>query len=174
MHLMRKVLAVHAAVNLLLLLVETASLAAAEVESVAFIRAGCTLEVPRQWQVTVQQDTLWNETLRIDARVKARDDTISFDDAIQKINESRNQLAEKVKENQRYSLLQSVPFAASSKLTGGKSVYGYSAAAPSAISYYFFNDKKEFVEIRLEFRTWETAGIWQEIDGSILSGLRLN
>ncbi len=137
-----------------------------------FDRAGFYLQIPHEWKYYAP-DQIISPLVSIKIRSKSRDEYTNFEAEIEETEKTNLQLAKMVKENQYYWLRKSEFFETKSKIKVLKSIYGYSDETPSAISYFFKNDREDFIEIDLRFRTWETKEIWKDIDKSILNGLYL-
>ena len=140
--------------------------------SIDFNDGGLSLQIPYEW-VYFPPSQIHGDLFNIEVRIKARDEYESFEDELGKIETFHSTLAKTVKENQYYTLLKREPFETKSGTYGLKSIYGYSDAKPSSISYFFQNKTGDFIEIRLRFRRWETNEVWKNIDNIILNGLSL-
>ena len=137
-----------------------------------FNKAGFYLQIPLEWKYSAP-DQIYSTLFNIGIRSKSRDEYSNFEDEIDRREEFKTKLSKTVKENQFFCFLKSEPFETKSRLKGLKSVYGYSNETPSSISYFFKNEKEDFIEICLKFRIWETKEIWKNIDKIILNGLGL-
>ncbi len=131
--------------------------------------AGIHFQVPAQWHF--DSGIIFNEVAIIKILRVPRNEYLDFKDEKAQIENHYSFLSKTVKLNRFYFLLETGPFEGKRGIKGSRSTYGYTPDNPFAISYFFTNRRQDFIQVRLVFRSWDTAKVWQEMDRVILDGL---
>ncbi len=140
-------------------------------QTISFRDAGISLDLPAHWEFH-SPDTVLGPQCSLSVSIESRNTTVSLADFVCKVNAYKAKLARTVKQDQYHTLVRRAKFQTLHGNKGIKCVYGYSAEAPSAISYFLLKSPRQAVTLNLKFHTWDTGAIWTGTDKIITTGIR--